>query len=312
LILAGTVLTVKIWPRPVWFVEEGFEKTWGEILRTASPPPPFSRILVYNREGGIPKGWGFIITRDLDLVEEAQGEGERAGPLAVIPHLYERGKYRGARVLAVDPWMMFRKNQDPRLTQLRTENPAGGAGNLILPGAEQDAVTAWLAQFLQNQPGVFPDKMETWDAAEEGLFRGRRFQTGALTYSWFDVWILLLKNDPAWVYAPLSRVRKELSEYQVGLLDAAPFPLRPDWNEYGLQADTLWALRWGSKKRSKKLMQADNWLGTSGIQTKIADMMGWIPAHAGGIPFDTIAREAQVAWFSSSFIWQGVNNCTGR
>jgi hypothetical protein len=149
---------------------------------------------------------------------------------------------------------------------------------------------------------------ETWDEAEERLFRGRRFQLGALTYSWFDVWILLLRDDPAWVYAPLSRVRKDLSEYQVGLLDAASFPIRPDWNEYGLQADVIWALSRGNKNRQKKLVQADNWLGVSGTQTRIADILGWIPAHPEGRPYDTIAREAQLVWFSSSFVWQGISN----
>jgi hypothetical protein len=284
-------------------VEPAYEKSWGDILQKASIPPPFTRLHVYDKDIGIPRGnYGVIITET--PWEEPENPG--TGPV-VYPIGSSRREYRGATVLAFNPWMVFRKYQEPLLTRERVENPAGGQGVLILPGGEREAVYAWLDQFLQERPGVFSGERETWETAEEILFRGWRFQRGAPTYTWLDVWILFFKEESAWVYAPMNRVR-ELPIYQASGLDATPFPPKGDWTEYGLQADVLWAIPGGNEKQLKKLADTVRWLETAEIQTTIADIIRWIPAHPEGKPIDTIAREAQVAWFSSSFIWQGAKN----
>jgi hypothetical protein len=179
-----------------------------------------------------------------------------------------------------------------------------------MPGAEPAAVEAWLAQLLQERPGVFPESREIWDRAEDRLFLDRRFQRGALSYSWFDAWIALFQEGPSWVYAPLGRIRK-LPPDQAASLDAAQFPIPENWNRYGMQADVLWAipLDSGTGEGEKKMLgEANLWLERPEIQALIADTLGWVPAHPQGKPYDTIAREAQVVWFSSSFIWQGAKN----
>ncbi|MFP3041721.1 hypothetical protein LQZ19_07850 [Treponema primitia] len=299
------------WPRPVWYVAEGLEKQWGELLEKASSPPPFTRIAVYDPEAGIKKGqYGIIITKDFPAgqsdIEPNSDTNAETPPVRVFPRLYEnRAGYRGTIPLALNPWLIFRKTGDPQLTLERIRNPAGGEGSLIIPGAEADAVHAWLCQLLQDSPGSFSRDRRSWELAEERLIYGnRRFQQGALTYTWFDVWLNLLRNDPAWVYAPLSMVRG-LSSYDAGRLDAAIFPIPRDWNEYGLQADILWAVPKAPEKLQPKLDPAKTWLAAPETQARIAEILGWIPAHPNGRPYDTIAREAQVAWFSSSFIWQG-------
>ncbi|WP_010263024.1 hypothetical protein [Treponema primitia] len=317
----GAITLYKNWPRPTWYVEAGLEKQWGELLEKAPSPPPFTRLRVYDPVAGIKKGqYGIIITKDFlagqsdidqnsDTNTEAGGAPAEAAPpweppIRVFPQLYQnRTDYQGTIPLALDPWLILRKTGDPQLSLERIRNPAGGAGSLIIPGAEADAVHAWLCQLLQDSPGSFPQDQRTWDAAKERLIYGnRRFQQGALTYTWFDVWLTLLRNDPAWVYAPLSMAR-ELSAYDAGRLDATLFPIPSDWNTYGLQADILWAIPEAPDKLQPKLDPAKTWLAAPETQALIAEILGWIPAHPNGKPHDTMAREAQVAWFSSAFIW---------
>jgi hypothetical protein len=304
--------------RPAWYVEAGLEKQWGELVEKASPPPPFTGLRVYDPQTGIKKGrCGIIISKDfLTGVEpnsnaHDEGNSDTVGadawepPVRVFPRLYQdRGDYQGTIPLALNPWLIFRKTGDPQLTLERVRNPAGGPGVLILPGSESGAVHAWITQLLQESPGAFPLEKQAWDEAEQGLTYGnRRFQQGALTYAWFDVWFLLLSNETAWVYAPLSMTR-DLSSYDTGRLDAALFPIPRDWNTYGLQADVLWAIPEAPAKQEPKLDGAKAWLAAPETQALIADILGWVPAHPGGRPRDTLARQAQVAWFSSSFVWQ--------
>jgi hypothetical protein len=52
------------------------------------------------------------------------------------------------------------------------------------------------------------------------------------------------------------------------------------------------------------LDDAKRWLSLAETQAAIAELLGWIPAHPNARPHDTLARQAQVAWFSSSFVWQ--------
>jgi hypothetical protein len=203
--------------------------------------------------------------------------------------------------------MVFRKHQVPGLSRLRVDSLEGGEGVLIVPGGEAEAVNAWLSQLLQQEPGGFPRDADIWREAKETFFRGRRFQPGAPGYRWLDVWPLLLREEQAWVYAPISRVR-ELSSYRMGLLEASRFPEREGWNQFGVQADVLWAIPFGTKKQRKKLEAAIAWLKDPRNQTEIANRINWIPAHPAGIPYNSLTWEAQLAWINSSFIWQGAEN----
>jgi hypothetical protein len=252
---------------------------------------------------------GVIIAKTLPVEEGGEDpspeQAPREAPVRLYPGLYrDRSNYRGAIPLALDPWLVIRKTGDPPLSLERALGESGGEGVLILPGAEAEAEAAWISQLLQSSPGSFPAEQQVWEEAQERLVYGNnRFQQGALTYTWFDSWIRLLQNEPAWLYAPLSRTRG-LASYDRGRLNAAPFPIPGDWNTYGLQADLLWAIPGGSWKQEALLDETRRWLASAEVQSLIADSLGWIPAESGAVPFDSLARQAQVAWFSSSFIWQ--------
>jgi hypothetical protein len=301
--------------RPVWYVEPGLEQQWTEILETAPTPPPFTRVASYEG-GGIRKGRSGVIISTTFPLEEERGEPSPEQepsseqepwepPISLYPDLYRsRSDYQGVIPLALDPWLVIRKTGDPPLTLDRALSNAGGEGILILPGAEADAEAAWLSQLLQSSPGSFPLEQRIWEEAKERLAYGNnRFQQGALTYTWYDSWIRLLQDEPAWLYAPLSRTRG-LASYDRGRLDAAIFPIPGDWNTYGLQADLLWALPGIPEKQEALLDETRRWLSSAETQGIIANTLGWIPAESGAVPFDSLARQAQVAWFSSSFIWQ--------
>jgi hypothetical protein len=155
---------------------------------------------------------------------------------------------------------------------------------------------------LQHSPGAFPWEKQAWeDAAQRLAYGNNRFQQGALTSTWLDGWIRLLQDEPAWLYAPLSRTRG-LASYDIGRLDAAIFPIPGDWNTYGLQAEILWAIPGSGEEALPE--EARAWLSAMETQSLIAETLGWLPARPGGTPYDTLARQAQVSWFSSSFIWQ--------
>jgi hypothetical protein len=322
-VVAAAVFVIDRKPRPTWYVEPGLEEQWAELLEKAPAPPPFTRHSAYDPGTGLGKSrYGVIIATPLPA-EAAEGgaplsaeapasqtpppEASWEPPVRLFPGLYrDRSDYRGAIPLALDPWLVFRKTGDPPLSLERVLNSAGGAGALILPGAEPEAVYAWTAQLLQASPGSFPLEQQAWEDTEQGLvFGNRRFQQGALTYTWYDGWIKLLQDETAWLYAPLSRTRS-LGSYDAGRLDAAVFPIPGDWNTYGLQAEILWAIPIASGDREDQaalLEEAKTWLRAAETQGLIAEILGWIPAQPG-VPYDTLAREAQVAWFSSGYIWQ--------
>ena len=305
--------------RPAWYVEPGLEQQWEELLEKAPAPPPFTRQAVHDPAAGIGKGRHGVIIGKTFLAGEPDGDtkGIQSGdapplpedpwepPLRLYPGLYrDRAGYRGAIPLALDPWLVLRKTADPPLSLERALDPAGGAGILILPGAEPEAAFAWISQLLQRSPGDFPQERQAWEDAERLLIYGNsRFQQGALTYTWFDGWIRLLQDETAWLYAPLSRTRG-LASYDAGRLDAEVFPIPADWNTYGLQAEVLWAVPRPPEDQPDILEEAKTWLSSAETQTILAEILGWIPAQSGGVPYDTLARKAQVAWFSSGFIWQ--------
>jgi hypothetical protein len=122
-----------------------------------------------------------------------------------------------------------------------------------------------------------------------------------------DVWPLLFRDNTAWVYAPLSLIREQ-SPYRMGLLEASRFPEGEGWNEYGVQADLLWALPFGWDGEGGGLAAAAQWLKDPAVQTYIANAINWIPAHPQGVPYNTVSWAAQEAWNNSSFVWQGAKN----
>jgi hypothetical protein len=172
-----------------------------------------------------------------------------------------------------------------------------------MPGRDMDSRWAWAAQLLQRQSGVFPEDPALWQAAVDGLFRGNsRFQPGAETYGWLDAMPLLYRSSPAWIYAPLSRIRLQPSLETSGL-EANRYPDAADWHEFGIQATMLWAMPFGREGSAKKLAPLRSWLEDRETQTAIANTLGWIPAHPTGAPYNAISRSARLAYLSSSFIW---------
>jgi hypothetical protein len=293
-IIAGAIFMQR--PRQTWYVEASLANTWARVLRKSAAP--FTRIRVYKESEGLPKNAvGYIVSR----------EGLEAGDgVTLYPELSDVRQYQDSMVLALDPWMVFYKHTGAGLSRNRADSP--GEGSLILPGKEAGALQAWTSQFLQEKPGVFPTETELWNMEEETLPLDHRFQQNAADYNWSEALSLLLKEDSAWLYAPLSRVR-ELPSYRMGLLKAAHFPVRPDWNEFGLQADLLWARPIAAKEtQAKKMAAADSWLRNPETQTLIADELHWIPAHPEGKPYNPLSRDAQLAWLSSSYIWQTKGN----
>jgi len=289
-------------PKMLWYVDEGYTSTWNRIIRERTPP--FMRYEVIAREDDtpFPKGrFGFIITRD-------GPEGERIAdvPVALYRDLSRNREYNDWLVLALDPWMVFRKHQDPEPGRSFLEI-GNERGSILLPGNDQGAVQAWLCQLLQEEPGVFIQENERWQEKGQALVREYPFQNGAFTYSWIQVWPLLFRSGASSIYAPLSQARA-LPPYRAGLLDATRFPEPEHWNRYGLQADILWAKMYGTDRQQKKLVATERWLKDPKVQTHIANTFEWIPAHPSGVPYNTVSWESQMAWLRSSFIWQGAHN----
>jgi len=87
----------------IWYVEEGLEDAWSRILREAGPPERFVETQVWDGET-LPSGPGILIAT------KPWKTGER---VAVYPRLSWDLEYQGAIVLALDPWMVFRKHINP-------------------------------------------------------------------------------------------------------------------------------------------------------------------------------------------------------
>jgi hypothetical protein len=160
---------------------------------------------------------------------------------------------------------------------------------------------------LQERPGVFLQGEDLWKEKALAISRDYPFQSGALAYSWVQVWPLLFRNGLVSLYAPLSQARS-LPAYRMGLLDATRFPEPEGWDRYGMQASLLWAKRQGGERHKKKMDSTEKWLKNSRTQTVIANAISWIPAHPSGTPYNTISWESQTAWLRSSFIWQGADD----
>jgi hypothetical protein len=301
LVLAAALTFYLTRPRLLWYVDEDYTASWNRILQRGASP--LARNEVLPREGNPPPGrYGYVITR-----QGPPGQAAEGAPVRLYPGLSRTREYQGYTVLALDPWMFLRRHQTPEPRREWIDLPGTAEGVMLIPGADQGAVRAWQAQLLQERPGVFTGDTGRWAETEQALFGNRRFQEGASVYTWVQIWPLLLRDEPAWVYSPISRARA-LPPYRMGLLDATRFPEPPDWTEYGLEADILWALPFGSEKQMEKLQNADIWLKDPQTHTIIANEIEWIPAHPSGTPFNTITWEAQIAWLRSSFIWQGAEH----
>jgi len=298
------VLLVVFFTRPklLWYIDEEYSAAWNRILRQS--PPPFTRYEVVSRTGDqtFPKGrFGYIIN-----LEGPKGERVEGAPVKIYRDLSRSRVYQDWLVLAVNPWMVFRKHQDPEPDRSFLDNE-NERGTILLAGTNEEAVQAWLCQLLQERPGVFIQGEALWKEKAFTLVRDYPFQSGALTYSWVQVWPLVFRAGQVSLYAPLSQARS-LPPYRMGLLDATPFPEPENWDRYGIQADILWARRQGNEKQLKKMDDTEKWLKSPRTQTVIANALNWIPAHPSGIPYNTISWESQTAWLRSSYIWQGVND----
>jgi hypothetical protein len=302
--LALLVFLVVFFTRPklLWFIDEEYSAAWNRILRQSSPP--LTRYEIVSRIGGqpFPKGrFGYIVS-----VDGPKGERAEGAPVEIYRDLSRSRSYQDWSVLAVDPWMVFRKHQDPEPDRSFLDG-ANERGTILLAGANEDAIQAWLYQLLQERPGVFIQGEALWKEKAASLVREYPFQSGALTYSWVQVWPLVFRSGQVSLYAPLSQARAQ-QPYRMGLLDATRFPEPENWDRYGMQAGLLWAKRQGSERQIKKMDGTDKWLKNPRTQTVIANTISWIPAHPSGTPYNTISWESQTAWLRSSYIWRGVSD----
>jgi hypothetical protein len=277
-------------PPAVWYVESSLAASWGRILG-GSAAPPFTRIRIFT--GELPRRVsGFLLTWQGPA---PAGEG---GPV-LYSGLSQNREYQGALALALDPWMVFYRHSLPPLSRERLRE--GGEGTLLLPGEEGEARRAWEFQLTLEKPGRFSLELEGPSGGPfPGLPGGLRFQEGAESCRWPEALELLFREEPAWLYAPLSRVLT-LSVHRQGLLAARPFPGPPDWNEFGLEAAVLWAIPLGMASREREDGAA--WLRAGETQSLIAGELRAVPAHPGGSPHNPLARDAQLAWLRSSFVW---------
>ena len=261
---------------------------------------PASGVLAEGED--FPRGrFGFVISR-----HGPEGERVSDAPVTVFPNLSRSREYQGWTALALDPWMVFRKHQDPVPGRSFLDN-GNERGSILLAGTDRRAVKAWLCQLLQEEPGIFTGDSSLWEEKSRNIVRDYPFQSGALTYSWVQVWPLLLRSQTAWLYAPLSQARS-LPPFRSGLLDATRFPEPEGWDRYGMQADLLWSKRMGNGRQLRNTADVERWLRDPQTQTVIANTINWIPAHPSGVPFNTVSWETQMAWLRSSYVWQGADN----
>jgi hypothetical protein len=288
----------------LWYVDEDYISAWNRILREI-PPPNINFEIKARTESAVktngedfPKnGFGFIISR-----KGPTGESISDVSVIMFSDLSRRRAYQGWNVLALDPWMVFRKREasEPDLSFLDNNNEHG---SLLLAGEDKNAVRAWLCQLMQRTPGVFIGNSGLWEEKSRSIERDYPFQVGALNNSWVQIWPMLFVNKKSSIYAPLSHARA-LPPQRAGLLEATRFPEPKEWGRFGLQADLLWSKQMGSNNYLKEIEDVEKWLLDPKTQTVIANMIEWIPSHPSGVPYNTISWETQMAWLRSSFIWQ--------
>jgi len=298
-------------PKLVWFVDAEYSAAWNRILREKFPRSMRYEVMPNTGNNAFPDGrFGFTVSRN-----GPEGEPAQDAPVVFYRDLSRTREYNNWITLALDPWMVFRKHQDPEPARSFLNN-SNERGTLLLAGLDQKAVNAWLSQVMQVRPGIFVNV--DWNDKGQSLTRDYPFQSGAFTYSWVQVWPMLFRSEVSYLYAPFSQARA-LPPYRSGLLDATLFPEPPEWDRYGMQADILWARRENIDGILKKIIakiyglerslhNSENWLKDPNTQTFIANTIEWIPAHPSGVPYNTISWETQMAWLRSSYIWQGAND----
>jgi len=289
-------------PRMLWHVDEEIAASWNMFLHGSSPPA--SRFEVRRRLPGepFPRGrFGFVVTMD-----GPQGNPVPGAPLSIYPDLNRTRTFDGWQVLALDPWMVFRRHYIPEPSRAFLSGDLG-RGSLLLAGSDPRAVQAWASQLLQESPRVFAQGEDAWREKSEGLVRDYPFQSGAFAFAWIHTWPMLFRDEPSFLYAPLSQARAfaHTARHSAGLLDATTFPEPAGWNEFGLQAEMLWARPVGGGRRRERLEATERWLGAPSVQSRIANEFEWIPAHPSGTPFNTVSWQSHIAWLRSSFIWRG-------
>jgi hypothetical protein len=296
LAILGIIAARAAWPRYEWYVEEEIESAWVRVINTAGAPDGFKKRIVTLAAGAEApeRPGGFVITTRRE---------ETTAPVVIYPRLSFTLEHQGAHVLALDPWMVYRQHMFPSLSRRRIESSGGGEGILAIPGKDPTAVRAWTARLVQSAPGVFPEEQAAWDSAAASLFTGSRFQKGSDAFTWQDVWRFLFADEPAWVYAPMSRVR-DLPNYRSSILEATPFPEPGSENVIGFQARILWAIPVGDAKTQAQLAGALEWLKSAETQTVIADHLRWLPANPEGQPYDPAAMSARLAWLTASYVWE--------
>jgi hypothetical protein len=308
LVIAGVISAVLILPGkkslPVWLVEESLVEKWGAVLASIEVQPPFTDIEIYQ-EGSLPgMRHGYIITTK--LIQPFSGspiEDEPEAMVRVHSNLARTLEYEGALLLALDPWAVFFEYTDSTFSRERAEGNGDLSGLLVAPGGDPRARIAWLSQLLQEDPGVFPGGKEFWKTRGDALFQSNRFQHGAFTYNWSNSWDLFLENKPSWIYAPLSMARNLRSSQSAGFA-AARFPEPRQWNNYGIQAELLWAVPFGREEKLQEINAVESWLKDGAVQTLIANTLKWIPAAPGGSPYNAFSRTIQLTWLRSSFVWE--------
>jgi hypothetical protein len=65
-----------------------------------------------------------------------------------------------------------------------------------------------------------------------------------------------------------------------------------------------------NKKHAKKTEKMAAFLKAPATQIAIADALRWVPASRDGKPYNNLARQAQLAWFGASFVWQRASSET--
>jgi len=280
-------------PSTTLYIQSQYERVWNWILREVDPPIQFRAVQAWDAKIEPPETGIWITTEPWEI----QGRAE------VYFRLSYDLEYRGAIVLALDPWMVFRKHLNPGLTVNRVYQDAGGDGLLLIPGKDPESVQAWVSRLVQKSPGVFPSDEKIWQECENNLFRGNRFLQGAQSYNWQDVFFRLMGNQQAWVYAPLSVIRN-YSNSKKAILEATAFPETPENNQYSLHANKiLWAVPVGSEEDKEMLDKVLVWLKNPEIQTIIADYLGWIPADPYGIPYDPVSQSSHRNWLTASYVY---------
>ena len=287
-----------------WYVEPEFERAWTQIIREANPPGNLKEIRIWEGPGLPPTPLvdmpGLTQEPGILIAAKPWQTQERVSVYDQLPYDLE---FRGAILLALDPWMVFAKYRTPPLTADRLYPETGGEGVLLIPGQDSESVQAWTARLVQNDPGSFPSDEKVWQEGEIKLFGGNRFPNGAQTYNWQDVFFRLMGNDVTWVYAPLSVIRRYPNPRK-SILEAYAFPERTGSSRYSLHAALLWAVPLGSDAEKEKMDAVLKWLKKPETQTIIADTIEWIPANPYGIPYDPVSLTSHRNWLTASFVYE--------